>query len=89
MWNVHTDCSRTLVGHSDSVWSLQLVANNKLASGSEDKSIKIWNVETGVCIRTLTGHRETIYSLHLLSNNRLASETCDKAIKLWNVDTGR
>ena len=29
---------------------------NILASGSADKTIKIWNIESGACQSTLTGH---------------------------------
>ena len=35
---------------------LQLNANNKLASGSGDGTIKIWDTESGSCLQTLEGH---------------------------------
>jgi WD40 repeat protein len=28
-----------------------------LASGSEDETIKLWNIETGICIKTLKAKR--------------------------------
>ncbi len=34
---------------------LQVLANNQLASGSDDKTIKVWNVAKGECVRTLAG----------------------------------
>ena len=63
------------------------IPNNKLVSGSEDKSIKIWNVDTGECIRTLTDNASYVYSLQLLDNNKLASGSSN-SIRLWNIDTG-
>ena len=60
----------------------------KLASGSRDNSIKIWNVDSGECIRTLSGHSNIVTSLQLLSNNKLASGSRDNSIKIWNVDSG-
>ena len=64
------------------------IFHNKLASGSKDNSIKLWDVDTGECLRTLTGHSGTVISLHLLPNNILASGSLDKSIKLWNVSSG-
>ncbi len=29
---------------------------NSVASGSSDKTIKVWNAKTGQCVSTLTGH---------------------------------
>ncbi len=37
--------------------------NGYLASGSQDKTIKIWEVATGNELRTLTGHSETVFSV--------------------------
>ena len=62
---------------------------NKLASGSEDNSIKIWNVDSGECIRTLAGHSRTINSLQLLASNMLVSGSDDRSIKIWNIETGK
>ena len=28
----------------------------KIASGSEDKTVKVWNAQTGQCVSTLSGH---------------------------------
>ena len=40
-----------------SVYALQLLWNNQLASGSSDSTTKIWNLDSGECVRTLTGHQ--------------------------------
>ena len=61
---------------------------NRLASGSLDNTIKIWNIENGECIRTLTGHSNWVISVELISQNRLASGSLDNTIKIWNIDNG-
>ena len=59
--------SYTLTGHSNFVYSLKLLADNNLESGSRDNSIQIWDVDTGKCTKTLNGHSSFVYSLQLIS----------------------
>ncbi|WP_414579649.1 WD40 repeat domain-containing protein, partial [Anabaena sp. CCY 9402-a] len=61
-----------------------------LASGSGDKTIKLWNLETGKEIRTLNGHSEFVWSVSFSPDGKtLASGSDDKTIKLWNLETGK
>jgi len=57
-----------------------------LASGSSDKTIKIWEVATGKELRTLTGHSDIVFSVAYSPDGRyLASGSRDKTIKIWQV----
>lgn len=87
---VGTSVNNTLLGHSDSVWSVTLSSDGKtLVSGSEDRTIKIWNLDTRQLIRTLYGHSDTVRSVALSSDGQLiASGSGDNTIKLWNLTTG-
>jgi WD40 repeat protein len=78
----------TLEGHTDFVWSLALLSNDRLASSSKDKTIKIWNTQNGLCLHTLTGHSGSVRGIAALDNDILASSSDDQTIKLWNVNTG-
>ena len=61
----------------------------KLASGSMDKTVKLWEISTGKNINTLTGHTELPRSVAFSSDGtKLASGSMDKTIKLWEVSTG-
>ncbi|MDJ0898785.1 MAG: hypothetical protein QNJ55_08230, partial [Xenococcus sp. MO_188.B8] len=61
-----------------------------LASGSFDRTIKLWNVETGQEIRTLQGHDGSVWSVSFSPDGTiLASGSSDDTIKLWNVETGQ
>jgi WD40 repeat protein len=56
-----------------------------LASASADKTIKIWNTETGKVIHTLYGHNNWITDLKILPDDTLASGSLNKTIKIWQV----
>ncbi|MDZ8068132.1 MAG: serine/threonine-protein kinase [Nostoc sp. DedQUE08] len=81
---------RTLTGDSNPVDSVAFSPDgNTLASGSYDKSIKLWNLATGEQIRTLSGHFHTVYSVAFSPDgNTLASGSRDTSIKLWNLANG-
>jgi WD40 repeat protein len=57
-----------------------------LASGSDDKTIKLWDVATGSLVRTLEGHTRDVSSVAFSPDGRLlASGSWDKTIKLWDI----
>jgi WD40 repeat protein len=86
---------RTLYGHQDTVISVSISPDGKtLASGSGDKTIKIWEIGTGKLLRTLYGHQDTVISVSISPDGKtLASSSgsflgLDKTIKIWDVATG-
>ena len=81
---------RTLTGHTDWVRSIDISPHGKtLASGSADKTIRLWDVETGDLLETLTGHIGTVYSLRFSPDGpMLASSGADATIRFWDVETG-
>ena len=55
-----------------------------LASGSGDKTVRLWNTKTGVCTRVLEGHTNRVYCLAVLGDGvSLASGSWDKTVRLW------
>ena len=62
-----------------------------LASGSDDNTIRLWNVATGRPIgNPLTGHTDGSTSVAFSPDGKtLASGSADGTIRLWNVATGR
>ncbi|MCC5656033.1 ribosome assembly protein 4 [Nostoc sp. XA010] len=81
----------TLEGHSSWVYSVGFSPDGKtLAFGSEDKTIKLWDVSTGKAIKTLTGHNSLVNSVGFSPDGKtLASGSDDNTIKLWDVSTGK
>src|ERR671932_616613 len=83
--------ANTLTGHSKRVSSIAMTPDGQLiASASEDKTIKLWNLRTGKLLRTLTGHSDIVQAVTISPDGKLiASGSNDKTVKLWNLDTGK
>ncbi len=81
----------TLSGHSGEVNSLAFSRDRiTLASGSDDKTIKIWNLNNKKEIRTLKGHLDFVYSVAISPDGQIiVSGSRDKTIKIWNLQTGQ
>jgi WD40 repeat protein len=60
-----------------------------VASGSKDKTVKIWDTSTGQCLTTFRGHRGVVRKATFSPNSTLcASWGLDYVIRIWNVRTG-
>ena len=70
--------------HTNSVTSLCVLSDGRLASCSSDKSIKVYNKETYECELTIKGHTEGVVYISLLANGYLASSSL-KEIKIWEI----
>ena len=60
-----------------------------LVSGSEDRTIRLWNTNTRHLIRTITGHTSPVLSVSFSPNgNTIVSGDGGGTIRLWNTTTG-
>jgi WD40 repeat protein len=58
-----------------------------LASGSRDKTVKLWSVELQKEVTTLQGHSYAVNSVAFSPDGKyLASGSYDKTVKLWSVE---
>lgn len=83
-------CIRTLAGHADRVTSVALTFDGALAvSGSEDRTLGVWDVGSGELLRTLVGHDKWVTAVALTPDGTMAvSAGEDMTVRVWDVHNG-
>jgi WD40 repeat protein len=81
-------CLGVMCGHSDDVYALAVLPGARLASGSDDGTIVLWDLETFVEIATLEGHDDAVKALVVLPNGRIVSGARDNTVRLWDPESG-
>ena len=81
----------TFLGPRDVVWSMALSPDGtKLASGSMDSTIQVWDTSTGLeTLPALHGHGNTVLSVVFSPDGtRIASCSIDKTVLIWDATSG-
>ena len=80
-----------LRGHTDDVSCLAL-SGDRVATGSLDRTVRLWAAADGHCIATLAGHGGQVYCVALRctggGDGVVASGDSLSEIRLWNATTG-
>ena len=74
-------------GHSKSVRTLCQISSGLFASGSFDKTIKIWDVFNFECIYTIFGHKDLILIIIRIKTGEIISCSNDHEVKIWKLLT--
>lgn len=75
---------QAFTGHFGGVWAF-MFNENTLATGSIDKTVRIWNVNTGSCQMILKGHKSTVRTVKI-TGSFVISGGRDGDIRVWNTN---
>lgn len=90
IWDITTgECSKTLLGHRDSVNDLKVLDGGEIISASDDKTIKLWDKTTGKCIKTFDPNTDEITCLIVSKSGEIISGSWDCKIKTWDKVKGK
>src|SRR5262249_6356077 len=80
-----------LTGHESGIWMVCISADGKrLLTCSNDRTLRVWDVDTAKCLHVLTGHTEGITGAALSPDGLLALSACaDRTVRLWDATTGK
>ncbi|KAG8920722.1 hypothetical protein FRC03_011088 [Tulasnella sp. 419] len=73
-----------LCGHTDSVYCLEF-DNNKIITGSRDRTIKIWSLHTKELLGTYSSHNGSVLCLKFDETGFMISGSSDKTICVWQL----
>jgi len=86
-----TETGRELLSLAGGGWKPAFSSDGKqLASGSKDKTVEIFDSQTGTRVLSLVGHSEVVASVaYSQDGQRLASASYDGTVKIWNAQSGQ
>ncbi len=76
----------TLEGHGAAVNAIQIL-DGQIVSASGDRSVKVWDVRTGLCTRTFSGHSKGIACVQF-DGRRIVSGSSDETVRIFDRATG-
>jgi WD40 repeat protein len=86
---VESQLIMTLAGHTSTVCSCAFSPDGKrIVSGSWDKTLRLWNSETGSELGILTGHTSYVNTCAFSPDGKMIISGCDdNSLKIWDADT--
>ncbi|HBB96021.1 MAG TPA: hypothetical protein DC054_11585 [Blastocatellia bacterium] len=88
-WRLAHKEKGTLSGHTQEVYAVAFSPDaSRVATGSRDGTIKLWDAKTHTVLISITGHDNSVTSIAYSPDGKMmASGSWDKTAKLWNTDT--
>src|SRR5262249_41046362 len=90
LWDLAPEQMSVLLGHTEGVNSVAISPDGmRVLSGSEDWTLRLWDLSTGQTLKVLQGHSAAIRSVAFSPNGKQAlSGSADGTVLLWDLATG-
>ncbi|ETO34701.1 hypothetical protein RFI_02389 [Reticulomyxa filosa] len=99
IFRVSSKLLKSFTGHTDKVNSIDYSTfdyGQFICSGSHDKTVRVWNIETNKQIQSFNGHSSYVYSVkfspyHYYNHccNIICSSSYDGIIRFWDIKSNR
>lgn len=79
---------KSAAGHKETVTALAFAPNSQiLASGSNDTTINLYDIENKEILTTINAHRKSVKAIKFSPDGKLlASGSMDRTVKVWDVE---
>ena len=79
---------RTFTGHLGAVSTAAVLPYGRIISGGQDRTLRLWDLETGKTLRTLEGHSAGLTAVAFLPEGRAISASYDGTLQVWDIESG-
>ncbi|KAK5050887.1 hypothetical protein LTR84_003446 [Exophiala bonariae] len=86
-----TRCSASISGHGEAILATAFSpeSSSRMATGSGDNTVRIWDCDTGTPLHTLKGHTSWVLAVAWSPDGRiLATGSMDNTVRLWDPKSG-
>ena len=76
-------------GHSSIITCMLVLSDGRVVSGSDDRSLRVWDPWTGQCLQVMEDHHSRVNCMALLPNGYIISGSSDHSLRVWDPSTGQ
>jgi WD40 repeat protein len=78
-----------LDGHTWPVAAVGVIpGGHRIVSASHDRTLRVWDAESGQSLKTLAGHTKGLAAVAVLDERRAVSGSFDNTLRLWDLESG-
>jgi WD40 repeat protein len=89
LWNgTSGSCQATFDAHKGKISGVAELADGRLLSWSEDRTLRLWDRQSAACLAVFEGHTGEVRGALVLANGLLLSWSQDKTLRLWDGQSG-